>query len=363
MEERLYWLGFSSFQGIGPIKFRMLLQTFWTAENAWHATEIELRNSGIGDKVTDAFMDFRKGFNIELYAEELVSHDVSFIIQTDDLYPRALKEISNPPLILYVKGNRDLFLPSEQETFLAVVGTRKVTSYGRHVTEILTQELASAGCTIVSGLAIGVDAIAHTAALEVRGKTIAVLGCGVDCCTPRENQLLYYQIVEQGGAIISEMPLSQGSFKGSFPQRNRIIAGMSHSVLVTEGAEDSGSLITANLGLDYQRNVFAVPGPITSSVSRGPISLLSKGAILTTQAKDILQTIGLASKSGTVKRKIVCDSKEEQLLIDLLQDQEMVFDELVRHSGLHPSQVGTLLSLMEMKGTILSDDQGKFSLA
>lgn len=363
MEERVYWLGFSVFPGIGPVKFRLLLKKFWTAENAWYATENELLHSGIGTKVTEDFLTFRKEFHLDAYAERLYAKNISFILQTDEAYPHLLSEINTPPLVLYVKGNTSLFDAEQKLQHIAVVGTRKVTNYGRHVTEILTQELASAGCVIVSGLAMGVDAIAHASVLEVQGKTIAVLGCGVDCCTPKENQRLYDRIIDEGGVIVSEAPLGQGSYKGSFPQRNRIIAGMSQGVLVTEGAEDSGSLITANLGLQFKRQVFAVPGPITSSVSRGPMQLITKGATMVTQAKDILQSIGLVSSSGRLKNEIICDSKEEQMIVDLLQDQQLAFDEIVRKTGLNPSQAGTLLSLMEMKGFVRTDDIGFFGLA
>lgn len=363
MEERIYWLGFSVFRGIGPVKFRMLIEKFWTAENAWHATENELLHSGIGKKVTEDFLVFRKEFQLDAYAHRLYENDVSFILQTDASYPHLLTEIDTPPLVLYIKGNPALFDPEQNQQYMAVVGTRKVTNYGRHVTEILTQELASAGCVIVSGLAMGVDAIAHASALEVQGKTIAVLGCGVDCCTPNENQRLYDRIIGEGGVIVSEAPLGQGSYKGSFPQRNRIIAGMSQGILVTEGAEDSGSLITANLGLQYKRQVFAVPGPITSTVSRGPMQLITKGATMVTQSKDILKEIGLVSSSGRLKKEIVCDSQEEQIIVDLLQNQQLSFDEIVRRTGFNPSQTGTLLSLMEMKGFIRTDDVGSFGLA
>lgn len=362
MNERMYWLGFSIFHGIGPKKFRLLLDTFWNAENAWNATEIELKHSGIGERVTKDFLEFRKSFSIERYAEQMEKKGVSFVIQTNAAYPSLLSQIDTPPIVLFVKGEVELLKEDTSMKFVSVVGTRKVTEYGKYITEALTEELAFQGCTIVSGLAMGVDAIAHASALRAKGKTIAVLGCGVDCCTPRENQRLYNQIVLEGGLIVSEAPLGHVPFKGSFPQRNRIIAGMSEGVLVTEGAEDSGSLITANLALQYERNVFAVPGPITSSVSRGPISLLSKGAKLVVCAEDVLEELGVRNwKLGKIFI-VKADTPEEQKVIDLLQNENLAFDELVRRTGFGSSELGTILSLMEMKGMLMSFDTGIFGL-
>lgn len=368
MDERYYWLGFSFFHGIGPKKFRLLLEKFWNAENAWNATELELKHCGIGEKVTHDFLVFRKSFSPASYAEQLEKKGVSFIIQTDTAYPALLSQIDTPPIGLFVKGEAGLLSDRNPSTgsgskFIAVVGTRKVTEYGKYITETLTEDLAAHGCVIVSGLAMGVDAIAHASALRAKGKTVAVLGCGVDCCTPRENQRLYDQIVAEGGLIVSEVPLGHMPFKGSFPQRNRIIAGMSEGVLVTEGAEDSGSLITANLALQYERNVFAVPGPITSSVSRGPISLLSKGAKLVVRTEDVLKELGVGNAElGTRKKDVMGDTQEEQVIIDLLRHEPLQFDEIVRKTALQSSQVGTTLSLMEMKGYITASASGVFSL-
>jgi DNA processing protein len=362
MTERIYWLGFSRFSGIGPAKFRMLLETFWNAENAWNATQLELKHSGIGEKVSNAFIQFRKTFHPADYAEQLTKRGVSFITKTDDTYPHLLQQIDTAPFVLYVKGNQSVLQQEYPERYIAVVGTRKITQYGRQVTEAITEDLASAQCIIVSGLAMGVDAIAHASALRVGGKTIAVLGCGVDCCTPRENQRLYDHIIADGGAIISEAPLGHISYVGSFPSRNRIIAGLSSGVLVTEGAEDSGSLITAQKAFQYTRKVYAVPGPITSSVSRGPISLIGKGAKIVTKASDILDEIGLISSKKAITQ-IRGDTADEQAILDTLQNQHLQFDEIVRATGLPSSQVGVLLSIMEMKGYVQSSESGVFMLA
>ena len=211
---------------------------------------------------------------------------------------------------------------------------------------------------------MGVDVVAASVTIAAGGKTIAVLGSGVDVCTPFENMALYESILASGGVIVSETPLGKMPMKGSFPSRNRIIAGLSLGVLVTEGGEDSGSLITANDAFANNRKVFAVPGPITSSVSKGPILLIAKGAKMVTNAKDIIDELGITHYTSRERnnKEIASLTKEEKKIIDALQDQSLHFDELVKRSGLSSSELGTLLSLMEMKGLVKSLDAGVFGL-
>lgn len=366
MEERLYWLGFSAFSGVGPIKFKKLLAHFGSAKSAWSAKQTFIQEL-LGEGLSVKLEEFRRNFSIEKYAAELKKKNVSFLIIADSQYPTLLSQIKNPPFVLYVKGKsavlgNENFVPSPR--FFAVVGTRRITNYGREVTEMFVRELVSAGFTIVSGLAIGVDAVAHQSSLESGGKTIAVLGCGVDCCTPAENKSLYNSIVGGGGVIVSELPLGHPPTKGSFPSRNRIIAGLSLGVLVTEGAEDSGSLITADYGLKFNRKVFAVPGPITSSLSKGPYKLISRGAKLVTTANDIIRDIGV--KGERIKnhelRIMKGDTKEEQRVLGILENEPMHFDEIARATKLDSAKLGSTLSIMEMKGMIKSLDNGLFAI-
>jgi DNA processing protein len=372
MEERNYYLGFSSFPGIGPMKFKILLTRFGSAKNAWETSASELKKI-IGEKLAEEFDEFRKFFSIENYISELAKKDVSFVILSDKDYPELLKKIKNPPFVLYIKGNKEILLrqltdQDDSARTVAVVGARRTTQYGREVTKLLTQELVANGFTIVSGLAMGVDAISHKTAIENNGKTIAVLGCGVDCCYPKENQSIYNSIVANNSLVVSEYPLAQLPTKGSFPSRNRIIAGLSMGVLVTEGAEDSGSLITADYARKFGRPVFAVPGPITSSMSKGPYKLIAKGAKLVTSAKDILDELGIRNhelgsiKGGKSIKSIKGGSPEENMILKLLQNEPMHFDELVRKSGLQSSSVGSMLSVMEMKGMVKSLEGGIFGL-
>lgn len=363
MTERIYWLGFSVFSGIGPVKFSRLLSYFGGTEKAWKASLGELRLSGIGEKTAVELVEFRDSFPLADYERKLKEKGVSFITLDDREYPLLLKKIKKPPFVLYYIGDIRLLTG---EKMLAVVGTRKITEYGRHVTELFTGDLVQAGFTIVSGLAMGVDAVAHRTVIEEGGRTVAVLGCGVDCCYPMENSSLYLAIIKKGNLIISENPLSMQPTKGSFPSRNRIIAGLSLGVLVTEGATDSGSLITANDAFSFGRKVFAVPGPITSALSKGPYDLIGKGAALVTNTKDILQELGYESNvkaKGIRKNVIKGDNEDEQKILNLLMQENLHFDELVKRSKINSSRIGSILTLMEMKGMIKSFDGGLFELA
>jgi DNA processing protein len=213
-------------------------------------------------------------------------------------YPKLLKEISDAPIVLYGKGKKGEE-PIDMERTIAVVGTRHPTEYGIEVTTQIVTDLVASGCTIVSGMAYGIDAVAHETAINHHGKTIAVLGCGVDICAPAANMHIYKKLTEEGyGAVVSEMPIGVRPSKGVFPARNRIISGLSRGVLVVEGANDSGTLITARNAGEQGRDVFAVPGPITSEMSKGPARLLKDGAQLTESADDILSSLGLAKKEG-----------------------------------------------------------------
>lgn len=359
MDEKIYWLGFSAFPGIGPGRFTKLLEFFADAKTAWKADSQELKKTGIGEALVNKFINFRKDFSLQKYFEKLQSKNIKFLTLQDQEYPQLLAQIKNPPFVLYVKGKLDFSKLEEYKT-IAVVGTRNITAYGKQVTSFIVQELASANCIIVSGLAIGVDSYAHSVTLDHDGKTIAVLGSGVDYCTPRANISLYNKILATGGAIVSEVPPGQEPTKGSFPSRNRIIAGLSTAVVVTEGAEDSGSLITAENSFLNKRKVFAIPGPITSVYSKGPNSLLAKGAIPVTAARDILQALAIPSAPRT--KKIQSDTPEEQAIIDLLQNGQIHIDELIKRMSAPPSQIGTILSMMEMKGYIRNCGSGIFAL-
>ena len=288
-EETKSYIAFSIFPGIGPVRFRLLVSYFGSAVAAWNAPVSELKNINLGEKLTEKFDYFRKTFDIDDYIHQLEKLHVSVLINTNPKYPELLKHISDAPFLLYVKGRGSKI---NLDKTIAIVGTRRITPYGEKVTKKLVHDLVASGFTIVSGMAYGVDAVAHRAAIDAGGKTIAVLGCGIDIIAPPSNKKLYYDIINGNGAVISEMPLGLRPEKGLFVARNRIISGLSHGVVVTEGADDSGALITARNAGEQGREVFAVPGPVTSPYSRGPSRLLRNGAALVESADDIVEALG-----------------------------------------------------------------------
>ncbi|PIR79736.1 MAG: DNA-protecting protein DprA [Candidatus Levybacteria bacterium CG10_big_fil_rev_8_21_14_0_10_35_13] len=364
MEERFYYLGFSNFSGIGPIKFNKLIKHFGNAKSAWKGSGLELEQI-IGGSAAKRFEVFQKEFDIESYLKRLQKQKIKFVCLTDQEYPKLLRQIPNAPIILYIKGEESLLHSQIREDLrmIAIVGTRKITSYGREITKMFSQSLSDAGLIIVSGMAYGVDGVAHQAVIDAGGKTIAVLGNGVDLPYPRENQKLYEDILDSNGAVISEFPPGAPPSVGSFPSRNRIVAGLSDGILVTEGAEDSGSLITADYGFKFNRKVFAIPGPITSTLSAAPLRLIEKGAKLVISAEDILKELDIKSIKGIKSIKSIKGAtKEEQRILEMLENESLHFDEIVRRLKIDSSKVGITLSMMEIKGLIKSSG-GNYSLA
>lgn len=348
MKNKPYWIAFNVFEGIGPLRFKLLLDYFGSAKKAWEASQSDLLKIGLGDKLTEKFLKFRHEFDIQVYLRKLREKEIGVLTLKDKEYPKLLREIPAAPPLIYVKGE----IKPQDGRAMAVVGTRKVTAYGREVTQVLTRDLVKQGLAIVSGMARGVDSIAHQTALEANGRTIAVLGCGVDLIYPPENKGLYQEI-SKNGAVVSEVPLSKYVTRGVFPARNRIISGLSLGVLVTEGARDSGSLITASFAGEQGREVFAVPGPITSAFSQGPANLIKKGAKLVYNVKDILEELKIGYKEkGIGDSQIKGESKEEAMILEILGKENLHIDEMVRKTGWPSSRVGSVLSLMEVKGMV-----------
>ncbi|MDP1723062.1 MAG: DNA-processing protein DprA [Candidatus Gottesmanbacteria bacterium] len=361
-DEKKYWVAFSVFPGIGPVRFKLLRDYFGSVVDAWNASPQALRKIHLGEKLVQEFIIFRESFPLDDYLTQLGKQHVHILTLDDPRYPKRLKEIPDAPFLLYIKakpGQEKLNL----DRTIAVVGTRKITHYGEEVTRRIVKGLVAHGFTIVSGMAYGVDAVAHQTAIDAGGKTIAVLGCGIDIIAPPSNARLYRAIGEEGGgAIVSEMPLGLRPNKGLFPARNRIISGLSMGVVVTEGADDSGALITARNATEQGREVFAIPGPITSPYSRGPASLIKKGAKLVERVEDILEELNInttpstalrtGNPANTTKTQYKADTKEEQIIIDQLQKEPMHIDEIVRSSGLTASAVAASITILEMKHVI-----------
>lgn len=348
-DERLYWLAFSAFNGVGPKRFALLRNYFGSAKKAWEAREQELLEIGLGQKLTSELLKFRQEFKPRSYFLRLREKRIECYFLDDNNYPESLKKTDNPPFVLYVKGA----ISPRDELAIAVVGTRKMTGYGGQVTESLVTELVNTGITIVSGLARGVDSMAHKAALKAGGRTIGVLACGLDIVYPPENTFLVKEIINGHGAVISEFPLGMQPMPGSFPARNRIISGLSLGTVVIEAPQRSGALITARHAAEQGREVFAIPGPITSPNAAGPAHLIKMGAKLVFNVEDILEELGIKSRDETGKSKqVVSENPEEEMVLSLIQDEAKHIDEIVRQSGFDSGKVASIMSLMEIKGKV-----------
>lgn len=348
-DEKLYWLAFSAFNGVGPKRFALLKNYFGSAKKAWEAREKELLEIGLGPKLTSELLEFRQTFKPRSYFLRLRENKIECYFLDDENYPENLKKIDNPPFILYVKGA----IRPEDELSIAVVGTRKMTGYGGQVAESLVTELVGAGLTVVSGLARGIDSMAHRAALSADGRTIGVLACGLDIVYPPENTSLVNEIINNHGAVISEFPLGMQPMPGSFPARNRIISGLALGTVVIEAPEKSGALITARHAAEQGREVFAIPGPVTSPNAAGPSHLIKMGAKLVFNVNDILEELGVESGPRSRESKeILPGNPEEETILSLIKDEAKHIDDIVRESGFDSGKVASIMSLMEIKGKV-----------
>lgn len=359
-ENNLCCLGFSHFLGIGPVRFKALLQAFGDVKQAYNASESDIKNI-LGIKIGERFSQFRIKFDPEKKSQEIKQKQITIITLLDPRYPQLLKEISDPPICLYIKGDINK-LNLNQEFFFAIVGTRKPTSYGKQVTKKFSSQLSEAGLIIVSGMAIGVDAFAHQAAIEINNKTVAILGCGVDVIYPAINTKLYYQIIKTGGLVISEFPPGHTVLKGLFVARNRIISGLSKEVLIIEGAKESGALITARYAAEQGREVFAPPSPITSEMGTAPNLLLKQGAKLVTSVEDIFEEFSLKIKT-TAKKDLTSQLEtEEKRIYAILLEKPTSVDDLMIQLKLSTDQLLSLLSVMEIKGILEKNSEGNYQI-
>ncbi len=328
-------------------------------ERAWHSDLNKFVQKEITEVKTPAdFNRLKKTIDPENEWKKLEKEKVSLITIFDEEYPKLLCHISHPPFLLYIKGLTEAW----QKNCFAVVGTRALSEYGKRATLHITLDLARAGFTIVSGLATGIDTLAHKSALEAGAKTIAVLGTGIDERTlyPQLNLSLARKIVERGGAVISEYAPGTHGTKFSFPQRNRIISGLSRGVLVVEADHISGAMITAKCALEQNRDVFALPGSIFAKTSEGANDLIKKGAKLVACADDILEEYGLESKKA--KKIIRAESPEEEKILTALANEPMTADDIIRKTGLTASQANAALMIMEIGKKIKNLGGGKFVL-
>lgn len=361
----LEWLALSLTSGLGPTRARRLVEHFGSAEAVFHASLTELEGTGI--QAVSA-QSVATGKSAELAREEIAraaAAGVTVLSFEDACYPSRLKEIYDPPLVLYVRGQPELL----RQPGIAVVGTRHPTPYGSGMAERLACDLAAQGLVIISGMARGVDTASHRGAISAKGKTIAVFGTGVDVIYPKENSRLSEQILALGGALISEFPLGTSAFPQNFPIRNRILSGMSVGVLVVEAAEYSGTRITARCALEQNRDVYAVPGNVTNKNSWGPNTLIKQGAKLVATWEDVWEDLppevklALTPTSSLESGKATSASlfpdeglppHEKKILSLLKADEVMQIDEIVEklESELSSSEIFAALFELELTGKI-----------
>ena len=360
-----FLIALNHFRKFGPKRMKLISKYFSSFEHAFKANLAELKASGIKENIADEFIAVRSNINIDKLIEKIQEENIKICKITDDDYPRLLKEIYDPPYFFYYKGSID----NINNSSIGVVGARKYTKYGERAIEKNVYDLAKNNLNIISGLALGIDALAHNACLNAKGNTVAVLGTGIDkqSLYPFANRYLADKIITAGGAIISEFPLGTEPLRYNFPQRNRIISGLSFGTLVVEAAEKSGALITARCACEQNREVFAVPGNIFSDVSIGPNELIKQGAKPVTKADDILETLDLKNTKcplGTKRatgtfpaghplgKKIIAENKEEKIILEHLSLETIHIDELIRLTKLNTSIISSTLIILEMKGAI-----------
>jgi len=358
IEAKKYWIALNMVPGVGAITYRKLLNVFGSPEHVLSAPPHMLKTiPGISDKVVQNIVNFGFPDRVKKELEAIEKHQIHIITCEDNEYPEHLKVIFDPPPIMYLKGNR----LQHHEIMVAVVGSRKASTYGRITAEKICSELALKGVVVVSGMARGIDSAAHRGTLKAGGRTIAVMGCGANVIYPPENKQLYDEIVEKG-TIISEFPMHTKPDRGNFPTRNRIISGMSLGTVVVEAGIRSGALITADMALEQGREVFAVPGNITSASSRGTNRLIKQGAVLVERADDILHELsipishelkGLQPELPLGKKTPLPSlTEDEQRIYDLIENQPIHIDEITIRSKFPSGMVSAILMMLEMKNVI-----------
>ena len=351
MEDLKYWVAFARVPSIGTARVRLMERAFGTLGEAWRAPLSALEAAGLDRRVLRQVSAKRPLVDPDGEMARLERAGVRAINWNDAEYPDMLKEIFDPPPVLFLKGS----LEEGDRRAVAVVGTRRVTAYGREACATLVRELARAGVTIVSGLARGIDGIAHRAALDAGGRTVAIMGSGVDVVYPPEHAALAQQAAESG-ALVSEHPLGARPSAQNFPRRNRLLSGVSLGVLVVEAPHDSGAMWTVRHAVDQNRDVFAVPGSVFSPGSRGPNRLIQDGAKLVLDHTDILQELNLS----TVERQPALPGLSEAMpliqgdagLLSFIGQEPVHIDEVVREAGMPIAAVSGALAVLELAGAV-----------
>lgn len=349
--ENNYIMWLNSIVNIPVDKRRELMEFFGGAEELWRAKARDIAKTEIlNENRLDMLIYSRGAYDMDKELEDLYKIGGRFLSFSDDDFPKALTAMNEAPLGIYVLGK----IPNQSFPMVSIVGSRRVSDYGAAVCNSLSRNLADYGITVVSGMAMGIDGIAHKAALSVGGKTIAVLGTGIDVCYPAVNRSLYEELKIKG-CIISEYPLGTRPNKINFPYRNRIIACLSRATIIVEAAERSGSLITAAQAIENSRIVMAVPGNITSALSRGSNDLLRKGCPPVTCVEDIINELGIKLDKRELKKSekdLIPLAENEKMLYDCIGYEPVTIDELISKLNMDAGVVNGLLTLLELKGCI-----------
>jgi DNA processing protein len=361
-----YWLALTSVKDIGPVIAKRLLSALRSPKSIFESGADNLKGvGGISESKIKGIYEFDSWDAVEKEIEAVKKHNIRIIRYTDKEYPESLRHIDDSPVILYAKGN----FTKKDKYAIAIVGSRNMTLYGRKITETIASELASYGLTIVSGMARGIDTVSHKGALDAGGRSIAVLGSGLDNPYPPENKGLFEELAS-AGCVISEFPIGTPPNRENFPQRNRLISALSLGVLVVEATANSGSLITANYALEQGKDVFAIPGNITSRNSEGTNTLIQKGAKLVQNVDDILEEIapqlkGLVGSSKNISGKILSRdhegleiTDEEKAICNILGSEPKHIDTVAREVKIQPARLLGLLLGLEIKG-IVKQTEGK----
>ena len=357
-----YWIWLSSVEGIGPKRFYQLLSIYEDARSVWDALGASGAPDGmkfLGRPAMQALRDARdEGYFYRLF-DQLERLEIRAVTRISEGYPARLTSIYDPPPTLYVRGACDL----DAERMIAVVGSRRCTRDGQRAAREIARGLAEADVTVVSGMARGIDTHAHEGALSADGRTVAVLGCGVDVCYPPENEGLLRQILDTGGAVLSEYTPGTLPLPGNFPQRNRIISGLCEGVLLVEGAKKSGAMITVNCALEQGRDVFAVPGSLYSPLSAAPNRMIVDGAAPVLSPWEILEYYHWARRpevsDANPHRELPLDPEEETLVAPL-REQELSFEELVEITGFSAQKLNSHLTMLELRGIIVKVPGGMY---
>lgn len=350
IEEKLAIWALAGIGGLGPAGIKRIIEDFGSAEMVFSSDRARLRESVLGDRLIDQLVDEKDWDEIKSRFEKSIPPGAGFMSISEESYPERLRNIADPPPFLYYRGD----LSCLRGPTLAVVGSRRPTDYGQRMASRLTADLVSSGVTIVSGLAFGIDAACHQAALDNGGRTAAVFACGLDYIYPPGHASLASKI-EGTGCLLSEFPKGTRPERYNFPVRNRIISGLAHGVVVVEAAARSGALVTARLGLEQDREVFAVPGRADSELSSGANDLIKQGATPVTSADDIISSFGWQKSKKSFVENLDLSKLHgaERSLFDILSIQPIHVDELGRKSGLGPARTSELLLNLEIKGFII----------